>query len=210
MRSRSKARGTAKSRVWTFDALDVVNADLEGTWIVLTEDPAVLLDELDQIAVGITDEDRSNAKIERLVRGTYLSMFALFHIRLEGNVTMLEQSSDDVLQPVDTQCDMPRRVVNVVAGTGTQHQMDRASLVVPQPVGFLRVRNEPEDANVESLCQFEIRDADADMLNAGEPHLPFSPRNIAISVARIARYSSVASAMPLARTPIAALHNRSA
>jgi hypothetical protein len=160
-------------------ALEVVNTDSEGTGVVFAEDPAVLLDELDQIAIGVAYEDRSDAEIERLVSRAYRSVFALLHVRLEGNVTVLEQSSDDFLQPVDTQCDMPCRVVSVVAGTGTLHKMDRASLVVSQPVGFLRVRRKPEYANVESLRALEIRDAHADMLNAGELHLPFSPRNVA-------------------------------
>src|ERR1700722_12503622 len=171
-------------------SLKVMNTDSEGTGVVFAEDPAVLFDELDQIAIGVTDEDRSDAEIERLVGRTYLSVLALLHVRLEGNVTMLEQSSDDLLQPVDTQCDMPCRVVSVVAGTGTLHKMDRASLVVSQPVGFLRVRSKPEYANVESLRALEIRDAHADMLNAGEPHLPFSPENAASWAARKAGFSS--------------------
>jgi hypothetical protein len=166
-----------------------VNTDSEGTGVVFAEDPAVLFDELDQIAIGVTDEDRSDAEIERLVGRTYLSVLALLHVRLEGNVTMLEQSSDDFLQPVDTQCDMPCRVVSVVAGTGTLHKMDRASLVVSQPVGFLRVRNKPEYANVEPLRALEIRDAHADMLNAGELHLPFSPGIAASWATRKAGFS---------------------
>src|ERR1700733_7706076 len=165
-------------------ALKVMNTDSEGTGVVFAEDPAVRFDELDQIAIGVTDEDRSDAEIERLVSIAYPSVLALLHVRLEGNVTMLEQSSDDFLQPVDTQCDMPCRVVSVVAGTGTLHKMDRASLVVSQPVGFLRVRNKPEYANVESLRELEVRDAHADMLNAGKPHLPFSRRNTTSWAAR--------------------------
>jgi hypothetical protein len=48
-------------------ALEVVNTDSEGTGVVIAENPAVLLDELDQIAIGVADEDRSDAEIERLV-----------------------------------------------------------------------------------------------------------------------------------------------
>ena len=103
---------------------------------------------------------------------------------------MLEQSSDDLFQPVDTQCDTPCRVVSVVTSTGTLHQVDWAPLIVSQPVRFLRVRNKPEYANVESLGALEIRDAHADVLYAGEPHLPFSP-GIAVSWAsRKAEFSS--------------------
>jgi hypothetical protein len=52
-------------------ALEVVNTDSEGTGVVFAEDPAVLLDELDQIAIGVADEDRSDAEIERLVSRAY-------------------------------------------------------------------------------------------------------------------------------------------
>jgi hypothetical protein len=133
---------------------------------VFAEDPAILLDELDQITIGVADEDRSDAEIERLVGRVYRSVFALPYVGLEGNVAMLEQSSDDLFQPVDTQCHMPCRVVSVVTSTGTLHKVDWAPLVVSQPVRFLRVRNKPEYANVESLGALEIRDAHAECRRA--------------------------------------------
>jgi hypothetical protein len=179
---------------------------------VFAEDPAILLDELDQITIGVADEDRSDAEIERLVGRVYRSVFALPYVGLEGNVAMLEQSSDDLFQPVDTQCHMPCRVVSVVTSTGTLHKVDWAPLVVSQPVRFLRVRNKPEYANVESLRELEVRDAHADMLNAGKPHLPFSPKKAASWAARKAGFSfgsQCPASSPDAATPCAIVGVRS-